>query len=125
MKKKHYQKFKLQDFYRYKATIVRVVDADTVDAIIDLGFGINVDRRFRIADFDAPETWRPRNDLENEHGTKATQRAIELLVDKDLVFITSKRAGIYGRYGAQIFLEDGRDYAKVMIQEGYQKRETY
>lgn len=111
--------------YKYKGRIKRVVDADTVDAELDLGFGITMTQRFRIDGFDAPETWRPRNEAEKIHGTEATQRAIQLIEEEDLIFITSKTAGIYGRYGAQIFLKDGRDYAEVMLQEGFGKKDEY
>jgi len=117
--------YKLETFYRYKGKVLRVVDADTVDAELELGFGITMTQRFRIDSFDAPETWRPINEAENIHGKEATARAIQLLSEKDLIFITSKTAGIYGRYGAQIFLEDGRDYAKIMIKEGYSKKDEY
>jgi endonuclease YncB( thermonuclease family) len=111
--------------YEYKGRVLRVVDADTVDAQLDLGFGIMMTQRFRIDGFDAPETWRPRNEAEKRHGEQATQRAIELLSEKDLIFATSKTAGIYGRYGAEILLEDERDYAEVMVQEGFAKRDDY
>ena len=111
--------------YEYKGRVLRVVDADTVDARLDLGFGITMQQRFRIDGFDAPETWRPRNAVEKEHGEKATLRAIELLSEKDLIFATSQTPGIYGRYGADILLEDERDYADVMIQEGFAKRDDY
>jgi endonuclease YncB( thermonuclease family) len=118
-------KYKIETGYRYKGRVLRVVDADTVDATLDLGFGITFTQRFRIDAFDAPETWRPRNGAEEEHGERATRRAIELLMDKDLFFSTSKTAGIYGRYGAQIFLPDGRDYANLMILEGFAKLPEY
>jgi micrococcal nuclease len=111
--------------YQYVGKVIRVVDGDTMDAELDLGFGIKMTQRFRIDSFDAPETWRPRNDLEKEHGEKATKRAIELLMNKDLHFKTSKVPGIYGRYGAIITLPDGRNFATVMIQEGFQKKESY
>lgn len=111
--------------YQYKAKIVRVVDADTVDAEVDLGFSLTIKQRFRIDGFDAPETWRPRNDAEREHGERATQRAIELLIGKNIHLQSSKIAGIYGRYGATIWLEDGRNFSEVMINEGFQKRESY
>ena len=111
--------------YQYKGRVVRVVDGDTMDAELDLGFGIKMTQRFRVDSFDAPETWRPRNDLEKEHGEKATKRAIELLMDQDLLFRTSKVPGIYGRYGAIIWLPDGRNFATVMISEGFQKLESY
>ena len=121
---KKYITSKLQD-YRYKGKVTRVIDADTVDAKIDLGFGLTFQQRFRISSFDAPETWRPRNQAEEEHGKKATKRALELLLEKKLIFVTSKIPGIYGRYAAQIFLEDGQDYAQLMIKEGYQKKDSY
>lgn len=117
--------YKIEGDYKYKGRVLRVVDADTVDAILDIGFCLTVEQRFRIDGFDAPETWRPRNEAEAEHGERATKRAIELLMDKDLIFLTSKTAGIYGRYGAQIFLPDGRDYAQLMIYEGYKKLDEY
>ena len=112
--------------YEYRGIVDRVVDSDTVDATIDVGFGITVKHRFRIDGFDAPETWRPRNEAEKRHGEAATHRALELLLEEDnLIFVTSKTPGIYGRYGAQIFLEDERDYAEVMIQEGFAKQDVY
>ena len=112
-------------FYKYNGRVTRVVDADTVDAELDLGFGITMSQRFRIDEYDAPETWRPRNEAEKNHGEEATARAIQLLAEEALVFITTKVIGIYGRYGAQIILKDGRDYGNVMIQEGYAKKENY
>jgi endonuclease YncB( thermonuclease family) len=112
-------------FYKYHGRVSRVVDADTVDADLDLGFGITMRQRFRIDEYDAPETWRPRNEAEKNHGIEATARAIQLLAEEDLVFITSKTIGIFGRYGAQIILKDGRDFGNVMIQEGFSKKEEY
>ena len=112
-------------FYKYNGRVTRVVDADTVDAELDLGFGITMNQRFRIDGFDAPETWRPRNEAEKKHGEEATARAIQLLAEEELVFITTKVIGIFGRYGAQIILKDGNDYTNVMIQENFSKKETY
>ena len=117
--------YKLNPFYRYKGIVSRVVDADTVDAILDVGFGIAVSQRLRIDDFDAPETWRPRNEAEKLHGTQATTRAKELLEGEELIFTTSKAIGIYGRYGASITLPDGRLYREVMISEGFEKKDSY
>jgi endonuclease YncB( thermonuclease family) len=96
-----------------------------MDMEVDLGFSIKINQRFRIDGFDAPETWRPRNEAEREHGERATARAIELLMDKEIHIQSSKVAGIYGRYGATIWLEDGSDYAQVMISEGFSKKEKY
>lgn len=111
--------------YKYKGVIDRVVDADTVDATLEVGFGISVTQRFRINNYDAPETWRPRNAEEKKHGLEATERAKELLVEKVLVFESSKIPGIYGRYSATIWLEDERNFVEVMISEGFSKRKSY
>lgn len=117
--------FKIIDLYQYRGKIIKVVDADTVDASVDVGFGLTMSQRFRLNDYDAPETWRPRNEAEKIHGKKATARAIELLMDKHILIKSTKVAGIYGRFGATIWLEDGRDFAEVMISEGFSKKKDY
>jgi micrococcal nuclease len=111
--------------YTYKAKITRVVDGDTFDAEVDLGFGIVARHRFRVADIDTPETWRPINESEAAHGEKASDRAKALLEGKTLTLVTKKKSGIYGRYSAVVTLEDGRDFATVMIDEGFQKLDSY
>ena len=100
MEKKY--EYKLDPFFVYAAKILRVVDGDTVDALIDIGFGMSTKQRLRIDDFDAPESWRPRNEAEKIHGEAAKARAKELLEGKDVIVNTSKAVGIYGRYGASI-----------------------
>lgn len=117
--------YKVIELYQYKGKILRVVDADTVDAAVDMGFGITMTQRFRLNDYDAPETWKPRNEAEKKHGKEATARAIELLIDKEILIKSTKVAGIYGRFGATIWLEDGRNFAEVMISEGFSKKEKY
>ena len=117
--------YKLNPFYRYKGVVTRVVDGDTVDATIDVGFGVFTKQRLRIDDFDAPESWRPRNALEKAHGEDAKLRAKELLEGKEVIFTTSKAIGIYGRYGASIEMSGGMKFRDIMISEGYEKRETY
>jgi endonuclease YncB( thermonuclease family) len=52
-------------------------------------------------------------------------RAIELLMDKDILLKSTKVAGIYGRFGADVWLEDGSNFAEVMINEGFTKKKTY
>ena len=42
--------------YTYKAKLDRVVDGDTIDVNIDLGFDISVHKRVRLADIDTPES---------------------------------------------------------------------
>ena len=111
--------------YTYYALIVRVVDGDTVDAEVDLGFSLKYKARFRIKELDTPETWRPKSDAERAHGKAATAFATELLLDKNVILKTEPVVGIYGRYMASIVLSDGNDFAEVMISAGLQKRDNY
>ena len=115
----------VDNLYQYKATVIRVVDADTIDAAVDVGFGIVMNQRFRINDWDAPETWRPKNEAEEIHGKAATARAVVLLMGKNIILRSTKVPGIYGRYGADIWLEDGSNYVDVMINEGFSKNDEY
>jgi micrococcal nuclease len=114
--------------YQYKATILRVVDGDTVDVSIDLGFGVIQKTRIRVIAenndyFDTPETWRPKTEAERKHGEEAKAKAIELLEGKTVI-LDSVKKGKY-RYVGKITLENGEDYGDTMINEGFQKRDGY
>jgi micrococcal nuclease len=107
--------------YVYRGIVVRVIDGDTIEVNLDLGFNLTHRVRMRVDFLDTPETWRPLSPLEKQHGMDATWRAKELLMGEQLGITTSKEVGIYGRYGCSITLPDGRDYATVMKDEGFQK----
>ena len=65
--------------YEYKAKILRVVDGDTVDVDIDLGFGVWLrNERVRIMGIDTPES-RTRDKQEKKFGLLAKERLKELL----------------------------------------------
>lgn len=114
--------------YEYNALIENVIDGDTVDALVDMGFGLTMMVRFRLLAenheyFDTPESWRPTTEAEREHGEQAKARATELLLGKTFK-IKSIKKGKY-RYVCNIVLEDGSDYGDKMINEGFQKRDSY
>lgn len=114
--------------YQYKAKVLRVLDGDTIEVQIDLGFDIVTNRKIRIIAeshpyFDAPETWRPRNEAEKEHGLLAAKRGEELMLGKT-VTLESLKEGKYN-YVAKIKLENNVDYGDLMINEGFLKRESY
>ena len=114
--------------YQYKAHVIRVIDGDTVEVRIDLGYDIQITKSIRVIAeshpyFDTPETWRPKTESERAHGKLATERAIELLEGKDII-LDSVKEGKY-RYVAKIKLENNVDYADTMIKEGFQKRDSY
>lgn len=87
--------------YTYQATVVKVVDGDTVDLDVDLGFSIHRKERFRLSDINAPE-------VSTTAGLEAKAYMIGRLPIGTVVTITTKkdRADNYGRFLANIFLGD-------------------
>ena len=112
--------------YIYRAKLDRVVDGDTVDALIDVGFNIWFKKRIR---FKGVDTWesRTRNLKEKALGLKAKARTKELLEkvsSKSGYFrIKSYGLGKYGRVIADIFIEDknGKQWNvnQTLISEGH------
>ena len=112
--------------YIYRAKLVRVVDGDTVDALIDVGFDIWFKKRIR---FKGVDTWesRTRNLEEKALGLKAKARTKELLESvssKSGYFrIKSYGTGKYGRVLADLFIQDKEgntiNINKQLIKEGH------
>lgn len=115
--------------YEYRARLVKVVDGDTVDVDIDLGFGIWMkDERVRIMGIDTPES-RTRNKVEKLFGKAASARVKELL-EEDIILKTQiarngeDMKGKYGRILGDFIVErfeDGNQemLTDVLIQEGH------
>jgi len=84
--------------YEYKATVDRVVDGDTVDFIVDLGFNIKIKIRGRLEGIDTPERGHP-----DWHLATATCRRLlaELKFDGSIT-IHTKKTGKYGRWIVRI-----------------------
>mgnify|MGYP003652313163 CR=1 FL=1 len=94
--------------YEYNAKLDRVVDGDTVDAMIDLGFDTWVHKRIRLEGIDAPET-RTRDLDEKAQGFATKARLTDLLEGlleaADGVFVLqSHGVGKYGRCLGTIFI---------------------
>ena len=112
--------------YIYKAKLDRVVDGDTVDALIDVGFDISFKQRIR---FKGVDTWesRTRNLEEKKLGLAAKARTKELLEkvsSKSGYFrIKSYGLGKYGRVLADVFImdKDGKQWNvnETLITEGH------
>jgi len=58
-------------YKEYTANVIRVIDGDTIEVMIDMGFGIKYTSKLRFLDFDAPETYRPSCQEEKEAGRHA------------------------------------------------------
>ena len=112
--------------YIYRGKLERVVDGDTIDALIDVGFDIWVKKRIRYSGIDTWES-RTRDLAEKEKGLQAKARNQELLMkvsSKSGYFrLKSHGVGKYGRVLGEIFIEDkeGKQYNinKTLISEGH------
>jgi len=112
--------------YIYRAKLDRVVDGDTVDALIDVGFDIWFKKRIRFVGIDTWES-RTRDLAEKEKGLQAKARNQELLMkvsSKSGYFrLKSHGVGKYGRILGEIFIEDaeGKQYNinETLISEGH------
>ena len=87
--------------YTYKAKVTRVVDGDTVDALIDLGFDTHVKKRIRLYGMDAWES-RTRNKEEKVKGLAAKARLKEILEAAEEIHLDSHGLGKYGRVLGQL-----------------------
>jgi len=114
--------------YEYKAHVTNIVDGDTFDAEVDLGFGMYAKHRFRLMGIDTPEVWRPKTDAEKEHGMEAAKFVRNLILGQDVILRTHK-LGIYGRYSADVYIKSIEDHpvnlAELLRNEGFEKRENY
>ena len=110
----------------YTARITRIIDADTFDCDIDLGLRVHSHQRIRVRSYDAPETYRPSCKAEHVHGKKATAFAIKLLENQEVTLTTYKdRVGVYGRWEAEVTLPNGDNFADLMIDNGFAKKDDY
>ena len=88
--------------YIYKASLIRVVDGDTVDLVIDLGFDTSRHERFRLYVIDAPE-------LNTVAGKAAKTRLLEALQPLEAVYVqtiqlsTKAKRDKYGRFLAVLY----------------------
>ena len=108
----------------YDVHVIKVVDGDTVDVDIDLGFGVCLkDERVRIMGIDTPES-RTSNKVEKLFGLAAKDRLYSLL-EKDAKLITTEdkngedMKGKFGRILGDFRAADGRLVTEIMIEEGH------
>jgi micrococcal nuclease len=98
--------------YEYKAKIIRVVDGDTVDAEVDLGFHVVITMKFRLAGINAPE-------MKTAEGKKAKSALISVIEGKTVKILTIKdKQEKYGRYLAIILENDKNNVNNWLVEQG-------
>lgn len=115
--------------YEYRTKLIRVVDGDTVDVDIDLGFGVWLKKeRVRIMGIDTPES-RTRDKVEKVFGKAASNRLKELLGPNPVLQTKIARDGedMKGKFGRILgdfmvydpTLDAWRPVTSVMSEEGH------
>ena len=112
--------------YNYKAKLIRVIDGDTIDAMVDLGFNTWVKKRIRLAGINAYES-RTRDKEEKKKGLAAKARLEQLLAEDDKFTMISHGVGKYGRCLGELFVDvvDGKECLtlesvnELLIKEGH------
>jgi micrococcal nuclease len=108
----------------YDVVVIKVVDGDTVDVDIDLGFGVCLrDERVRIMGIDTPES-RTRDKVEDLFGEAAKARLKVLMKDGGKLITTEDRKGEdmkgkFGRILGDFRIGDGRKVTDILIEEGH------
>ena len=111
--------------YEYKCKILRVVDGDTVDVDIDLGFGVWMHReRVRMMGIDTPES-RTRDKVEKKFGLASKAKLKELLPIGSMQILKTEidrsgedKKGKFGRILGDFIVDDKR-CTDILIKEGY------
>ena len=117
---------KKMDKHIYSAKLVRVVDGDTADAMIDLGFNVWVKNRIRFMGVDAWES-RTRNLEEKEKGLAAKAYVKDLLENSDegKFLLKSHGVGKYGRVLGELFVKGNDISINELLKENGHASEYY
>ena len=108
---------KAQEAFVYNATLYRIVDGDTFDCILDLGFDVKLHKqRVRLAGIDTPES-RTRDLAEKKLGLAAKERLKELCCGS--IKVKSLGKGKYGRILGIPYTEDRKDICQMLLDEGH------
>ena len=107
----------------YNVKVLKVVDGDTVDVDIDLGFGIVLtDERVRVVGIDTPES-RTSDKIEKVFGLAAKARLKELLNEEAILITQDDKHGedMKGKFGRVLgdFRVGGKTVTEILIEEGH------
>ena len=112
--------------YEYRCKVIEVIDGDTVDVDIDLGFDIIIKgERVRIMGIDTPES-RTRDKVEKKFGLASKARLKELIGGKSGPILKTQinrkgedMRGKFGRILGDFVTDDGRLVTEILVEEGH------
>jgi len=92
--------------YEYKVKeVTKVVDGDTIDVIVDLGFSLYKKERCRVAGIDTPES-RTRNKKEKVYGLEAKAYLQGLLENAENLVVRTEKDGKFGRMIGHLYCDN-------------------
>lgn len=95
--------------FEYRGKVSNVVDGDTLDVEVDLGFKIATKQRIRLAHVDTPER--------SEQKYAEAKKLVEDLTLNKNVFLRTSKPSKWGYYLAEVITETGQDIAQVLISQ--------
>ena len=97
--------------YQYKISeVLRVIDGDTVDVMIDLGFNIRMKQRIRLSHIDAPSIHTLDEEVK-KYGMRAKEKLEEYLKTGDILIVSTQnpnKTEKYGRILGELYVEGNR-----------------
>ena len=108
--------------YEYRSSLVKIIDGDTIDVDLDLGFAVVLKKqRIRLYGINTPES-RTRDKEEKLYGLAAKARLRELLEQADTITVKTaidkKARGKYGRILGTIYIDD-INVNQLLVDEGH------
>lgn len=98
--------------YLYQAKEARVIDADTIEVLIDLGFHSFTLQRVRLAQINAPE-------LRTAPGRAARNFLAESLADAQTLVVQTRKSDLHGRYVAHVFASPRKMSIDTCFRKGH------
>ena len=106
--------------YQYNCTVTKIIDGDTLDVDIDLGFSVKLTKqRIRMMGIDTPES-RTRNLEEKKRGLISKQYLLDKCHIGSTIRLVSHDKGKFGRILGSIYTEaSAQSINKIMCDEGF------
>jgi len=110
------------EIFVYRARLLRVIDGDTCDLVIDLGFHLHATLRFRLLGIDTPEL-NSKDITERERAVAATQALASMLTQGGgdwPLLVRTQKADSFGRWLADVWVEGaGVHVNQKLLDDGY------
>jgi micrococcal nuclease len=103
------------NLYNYEVFVTKVIDGDTIDGMVSLGFGITIKVRYRLNGIDTAE--------KNTELGKKTKEKVRSLIEGKSVYLKSYKPDKYGRYLADVYLQTDvtKSLNQTLIESGLAK----